>query len=35
MIRMSDTPEEKEAVVADVYTHVWQQAVRGELAMAA
>ena len=29
------TPEEKEAVAADVYTHVWQQAVRGEFAMAA
>ena len=29
------TPEEKQAVAADVYTHVWQQAVRGELAMAA
>ena len=29
------TPEEKEAVAAEVYTHVWQQAVRGELAMAA
>ena len=29
------SPEEKEAVAAEVYTHVWQQAVRGELAMAA
>ena len=29
------TPEEKEAVAAEVYTHVWQQAVRSELAMAA
>ena len=29
------TAEEKEAVAAEVYTHVWQQAVRGELAMAA
>ena len=29
------TPEEKEAVAAAVYTHVWQQAVRGEFAMAA
>ena len=29
------TPEEKQAVAADVYTHVWQQAVRGEFAMAA
>ena len=29
------TPEEKEAVAAEVYTHVWQQAVRGEYAMAA
>ena len=29
------TPEEKEAVAADVYTHVWQQAVGGEFAMAA
>ena len=29
------TPEEKEAVAAEVYTHVWQQAVRGEFAMAA
>ncbi len=29
------TPEENEAVAADVYTHVWQQAVRGEFAMAA
>ena len=29
------TPEEKQAVAAEVYTHVWQQAVRGELAMAA
>jgi len=29
------SPEEKQAVAADVYTHVWQQAVRGELAMAA
>ena len=28
-------PEEKEAVAAAVYTHVWQQAVRGEFAMAA
>ena len=25
------TREEKEAVAAEVYTHVWQQAVRGEL----
>ena len=29
------TPEEKEAVAAEVYTHVWQQAVSGEIAMAA
>ena len=29
------TPEEKEAVAAEVYAHVWQQAVRGELARAA
>ena len=29
------TPEEKEAVAAEVYTHVWQQAVNGEFAMAA
>ena len=29
------TPEEKEAGAAEVYTHVWQQAVRGEFAMAA
>ena len=29
------TPEEKQAVAAEVYTHVWQQAVRGEFAMAA
>ena len=29
------SPEEKEAVAAEVYTHVWQQAVRGEWAMAA
>ena len=29
------TAEEKEAVAAEVYTHVWQQAVRGEFAMAA
>ena len=29
------TPEEKEAVAAEVYTHVWQQSVRGEFAMAA
>ena len=29
------TPEEKEAVAAEVYTHVWQQAVRGEFAVAA
>ena len=29
------TPEEKEAVAAEVYTHVWQQAVSGEFAMAA
>ena len=29
------TPEEKETVAAEVYTHVWQQAVRGEWAMAA
>ena len=29
------TSEEKEAVAAEVYTHVWQQAVRGEFAMAA
>ena len=29
------TPEEKQAVAAEVYTHVWQQAVSGEFAMAA
>ena len=29
------TPEEKQAVAAEVYTLVWQQAVRGEFAMAA
>ena len=29
------TPEEKETLAAAVYTHVWQQAVRGEFAMAA
>ena len=29
------TPEEKAAVAAEVYTHVWQQAVSGEFAMAA
>ena len=29
------TPEEKAAVAAEVYTHVWQQAVGGEFAMAA
>ena len=29
------TPEEKAAVAAEVYTHVWQQAVRGEFALAA
>jgi len=29
------SPEEKEAMAAEVYTHVWQQAVRSELAMAA
>ena len=29
------TPEEIEAVAGEVYTHVWQQAVRGEFAMAA
>ena len=29
------TPEEKEAVAAEVYSHVWQQAIRGGLAMAA
>ena len=29
------TPEEKEAVADEVYTHVWQQAVSGEFAMAA
>ena len=29
------TPEEKEAVAVEAYTHVWQQAVRGEFAMAA
>ena len=29
------TPEEKEAVATEVYAHVWQQAVRGEFAMAA
>ena len=29
------TPEEKEVVAAEVYTHVWQQAIRGEFAMAA
>ena len=29
------TPEEKQAVAAEVYTHVWQQAVRGEFAIAA
>ena len=29
------TPEEKQAVAAEVYTHVWQQAVRGGFAMAA
>ena len=29
------TPEEKQAVAADVYTHIWQQTVRGELAAAA
>ena len=29
------TPEEKEAVATEVYTHVWRQAVRGEFAMAA
>ena len=29
------TAEEKEAVAAEVYTHVWQQALRGEFAMAA
>ena len=29
------TPEEKQALAAEVYTHVWQQAVRGEFAMAA
>ncbi len=28
------TPEEKEAVAAEVYTHVWQQAAGGEFAMA-
>ena len=29
------TPEEKAAVAAEVYTHVWQQAISGEFAMAA
>ena len=29
------SPEEREAVAADVYTHVWQQAVSGEFATAA
>ena len=29
------TLEEKEAVASDVYNHIWQQAIRGELAMAA
>ena len=29
------SPEEREAVAADVYTHVWQQAVSGEFARAA
>ena len=29
------TPEEKQVVAAEVYAHVWQQAVRGGLAMAA
>ena len=29
------SPEDKEAVAAEVYTHVWQQAVSGEFEMAA
>jgi type I restriction enzyme, R subunit len=29
------TPEEKKRVAANVYAHVWQQAMNGELAMAA
>ena len=29
------TPKEKEAVAGEVYTHVWQQAVSGEFALAA
>ena len=29
------TPDEKAAVAAEVYTHVWQQAISGEFAMAA
>ena len=29
------TVEEKEAVASEVYNHIWQQAIRGELAMAA
>ncbi|MCY4286175.1 MAG: type I restriction endonuclease subunit R [Thiotrichales bacterium] len=29
------SPEEKDAMAAEVYTHVWQQAVHGEFAMAA
>ena len=29
------TLEEKEAVASEVYDHIWQQAIRGELAMAA
>ena len=29
------TPEEKEAVASEVYTHVWQQAVSGWFEMAA
>ena len=29
------TLEEKEAVASEVYNHIWQQAIRGELAMAA
>ena len=28
------SPEDKEAVAAEVYTHVWQQAVSGEFEMA-
>ena len=29
------TTEDKEAVAADVYDHIWQQAISGEFAMAA